>query len=589
MRIGQRTLFASAFLLMSLVGSGKSQTSPGMETGLKPFQSYLGGQIDSVNLGNGNLTLHIPLISYPQRGKLQLAFFVRYNNKAFVAKTVLVGGQDITRWEWAGSGVDIGRVQTVASRDRTTRQLDPYGNTVATHLCYLLSDDGSTHQISSGGMTPCGSGSGRSLDASGYLRTGSTVRSDDGISWTSGNATDSNGNQVLTTASGWVDTIGRTISGTTTPTATIPLNGVIYENTYPGVPTSDFSGCPGSPAAARIWDLPVSSGATASYKLCYGDYSYSTNFGVSGINETSGTARLLQAIVLPDGTYWSFGYDSQYLDLISVQLPIGGTISYSYLNSGLWGQGSRNVVTRTVNDGTVSNTWNFVYSGVMPKTTTVTDPLNQQTVHFFDLSCGPYETKTQWYSSIGSLLKTVEMTYTCQENPYDTYSDGATFINTVRTGAKTTWPTGHVSQTSTAYDAGITYSMYDIWLETTTYFPVVLGSVLNETIYDFGANVPGGKLREVVNTYKWQSDSNYLNANQIDLLADSISKDGSGNRAAQVQFEYDTTALVSTSASPAPQHDYTNYSTANTLRRQPHPGQELAQYRRRMVDYHPQL
>src|SRR5713101_6402650 len=45
------------------------QTQPNLENGFKPYGSYDGTHLDTVNLMNGNLQVHIPLPpSYPQRG-----------------------------------------------------------------------------------------------------------------------------------------------------------------------------------------------------------------------------------------------------------------------------------------------------------------------------------------------------------------------------------------------------------------------------------------------------------------------------------------------------------------------------------------
>ncbi len=47
------------------------------EQGLKPYGSFHGGDIDSISLANTKLNLHIPLVSYPQRGgKLHVGFSV---------------------------------------------------------------------------------------------------------------------------------------------------------------------------------------------------------------------------------------------------------------------------------------------------------------------------------------------------------------------------------------------------------------------------------------------------------------------------------------------------------------------------------
>src|SRR5437660_1020489 len=58
-----------------------AQSNLNLETGLKPYGSYHGGDIDSVSMTNGNLTLHIPIASYPQRGALKADYYLIYNDK----------------------------------------------------------------------------------------------------------------------------------------------------------------------------------------------------------------------------------------------------------------------------------------------------------------------------------------------------------------------------------------------------------------------------------------------------------------------------------------------------------------------------
>jgi hypothetical protein len=74
--------FFSASLLL-LVAQGQSLPAPTSSafTGEQPYQSYHGGDIDSINLSNGRLALNFPLLSYPQRGSLHLSFNLMYNNE----------------------------------------------------------------------------------------------------------------------------------------------------------------------------------------------------------------------------------------------------------------------------------------------------------------------------------------------------------------------------------------------------------------------------------------------------------------------------------------------------------------------------
>ena len=64
-----------------------AQTSPNLDDGMRPYGSFHGGDIDSISLVGGNLNLHIPIISYPQRGgKLDVNYFLRLTSKNWEKK-----------------------------------------------------------------------------------------------------------------------------------------------------------------------------------------------------------------------------------------------------------------------------------------------------------------------------------------------------------------------------------------------------------------------------------------------------------------------------------------------------------------------
>lgn len=89
-----------------------AQADVNVEQGTKPYGSYMGGDIDSVSLTNGNLNLHIPLVSYPQRGgRLKLEFFLRYNNKGCHPSGAA--------WVCDDVGVDVAREQVIEGRVTT--------------------------------------------------------------------------------------------------------------------------------------------------------------------------------------------------------------------------------------------------------------------------------------------------------------------------------------------------------------------------------------------------------------------------------------------------------------------------------------
>ena len=63
-----------------------AQTSLNLANGIPPGGSYGGSNIDTVNLLNGNLTLHIPLaVDVPQRGKLGIKYYLVVNAKSWRA------------------------------------------------------------------------------------------------------------------------------------------------------------------------------------------------------------------------------------------------------------------------------------------------------------------------------------------------------------------------------------------------------------------------------------------------------------------------------------------------------------------------
>src|SRR5258708_2209700 len=116
-RIGTALLSLGTFAAATTLAM--SQQNPNTDIGSQVAGSYHGGNLDSVSLANGNLSLHIPLISYPQRGKdLSLDFFIRYNNKGFIGFATHDDSGGLTyRWLWRGNGVEVVRGGVLGLRD----------------------------------------------------------------------------------------------------------------------------------------------------------------------------------------------------------------------------------------------------------------------------------------------------------------------------------------------------------------------------------------------------------------------------------------------------------------------------------------
>jgi len=65
-----------------------AQDNDDIQQGIKAYGTYRGGDIDSVSMTNGNLILKIPLVSFPERGKLHLGFELVYNRQVYTQKTM---------------------------------------------------------------------------------------------------------------------------------------------------------------------------------------------------------------------------------------------------------------------------------------------------------------------------------------------------------------------------------------------------------------------------------------------------------------------------------------------------------------------
>jgi len=566
--------FLMAIVLMGGV-LALAQTNPDETQGLKPYDSWHGGDLDTVSLTNGGLVLHIPLLSYPQRGSVGLDFSLTYSSKQWTAMTKCVnntqGGQTCTsKWEPLPRG---GRFP-IANNPANNYQLT--GAFIASSTDWwiqgtanisdpqfsgnVMSPDGNVHQLGtsyfSGGLQyPM-----RSLDASGLLQpNANTLILPNGTRFTYGTpgvmyslqptaVTDPNGNQISITSTSWTDTLGRVIPG--------PTNG------QPGTSTSTLA-CPSGTASALAWDVPsvsiANGGATGTrrFTLCYSIFSIFTNFQRTAPEYPPTNTSLLSAVVLPDGTAWTLSYDN-YGDITRLGFPTEGSITYGYTqapaifdseSASMW------VSSRTVdaNDGTGPHTWNYHYSGQITSspigngqleldysgTAIVTSPDGNDTKHTIANPVpGAYtaihDTQVQYYqgsSTAGTILKTVATQYSGTSDR----SSNSYGFNIVPVQNTTTLPGGQTSRTVNTYDSGNSFTEPDSTGVQMT-FPVVFGSVLQRDEYDFS----NALVRSTVNHYLWQDNATYKTNNFISLPVSSMITNGSCELA-KTSFGYDET------------------------------------------------
>lgn len=307
-----------ALLFVPLIVVG--QTLGGVEQGIKPYGSYEGGDIDSVSMVNGALTLNIPLLSYPQRGgNLHLGFRLVYLNPWLEP---WANGCNANTHSCAHTGYNLvysinptacgngGPVTCGAPAIGVAADAGLSLNAVLLPPCcpqniqyYTLTEpDNSVHVLGPIGTSPT-SGPWRSVDATGYLlsaplnttgygnstawdRRGNTYTF---ATWALTKIEDSNGNLITPNAGSWTDTMGRVIPAP-------PGSGG----------TTDLSHCPSSASTAALWSPPGPNGGTSQFKLCWGTVNIS--FNVGGNTPTSTTATELVGIVLPNLTAWTFAY-----------------------------------------------------------------------------------------------------------------------------------------------------------------------------------------------------------------------------------------------------------------------------------------
>jgi RHS repeat-associated protein len=516
-----------------------AQSDPDFETGLKPFGSYHGGNIDTVNLSNGSLNIDIPLMSYPQRGgKLKLGFDFRMSNFSYYYTVGYIScpdesGNECATTDWETPGDFVGFTQEsvpIATSSWTDDGSEYLGQS------QITTPDQAIHQM---GLTALTGGYWRTGDATGYAVAGNyytltgPVTDSSGLKYTSAgyipsgwqaaSVEDANENQISVQTGGgyygtevtqWTDSLGRTIPA--------PAS------------TTDYSRCPNSSGttSAMIWNFPGYNGQQQGYPVlfCYGSVPISFYYwyvppddGTGWQAQQSYNVSMLQYIVLPDNTYWTFAYTTDGNgNPAQITFPTGGALCYKW-NNFVGGNPDSNyqmesqVASRILDpSGTCSQsspTWTYQRVGPSGGNVTVTDPAGNNTVHHFAIPAGlqtDYETETDYPAG-----KTV----------YNTFSSAGTCGNidgAVLTQTETLWSNGQESKIQYGYDSG--FSAGQPW-ETDNpppYNPVLgggsclYGLQTSKQEYDFGASSP---TRTTTTSYQYQNNTNYLAPNLLDLPA----------------------------------------------------------------------
>jgi RHS repeat-associated protein len=416
-------------------------------TGTPPFGSFSGGP-DITNNANLNVHLTIPVLHKPGRGT-NFAYDIGYDSSVWYP----VGSSGNQSWQpvsatWGWQGLAPGGnsyityAMTYSSNScwnggPTSYQqwsfsnfvyVDPFGvgHYFGYSPVYFQSPGGAN--CPPNGPQPSTPQASYASDGSGY-----TLYATPGSGYATAYIVASNGAVIN-------PPVGSTPPGSQGSSSTVDRNGNtissnngVYTDTL-GTTALTVAGT--APSDTTFTFTPPAGGST-SYTVKYSSYTVQTAFGC-GITEYPPTStNLVSEIRLPDwnattnpNSRYVFGYESTPGHsgsvtgrIASVQLPTGGTISYTYTggNNGIvCADGSTAGLQRSTPD-TGANYWNYARSGTAPATTTtITDPLGNNSVIQFQ---GIYETQRDVYQGSiapANLLKTIMTCYNGSASPCTT-------------------------------------------------------------------------------------------------------------------------------------------------------------------------
>ena len=322
-----------------------SDTDSDLQVGLKTFGSYQGGDLDSIDTTTGKLTVHIPLLSYPQLGRLHLDYSIHYDSPIF---TQFCDNGPPPSCSWLPNSGPLHDTATAVVRANVMEAIwrfditDPHNNNDYLYTTFGVTDaDGENHHMAavmpSSGQTQ----QLRAIDGSGYYAYVTSAN------WSQDAPPvvyDSNGTLYDLQNSRVADIYGNAIA----PASNFGAMVDSIRRSIPAVPQGSSGApvtCPAGTTEAD-WNVPAQASGSVSFKYCF-------------IN-----SYILSAIILPNGTSWTFTYEqfTDSLNMVSgtelqkITLPTGGTISYTWQSlgaaqqaqPGLW----RAVTSRTVDDRT---------------------------------------------------------------------------------------------------------------------------------------------------------------------------------------------------------------------------------------------
>ncbi|WP_158943366.1 RHS repeat-associated core domain-containing protein [Granulicella sp. S190] len=568
------------FCLMNYRAVAQIDTTQAM--GINPYQSYSSDSFGSINQLNGVLSGDIPLVSFPQKGSLQLQFFLHFagGNAWQLLEEDPDASGDFQRVFWTPMNA-FGPVITTNytfSYSYAYPSYDPNGIEYSPQVALVDPEQG-THPFLSDATDPLNIS--RTYDGSGYLLNSQGLLTSDGTLISGSTIRDSDGNGISNIFSpptnpnlAISDSVGRSIPVIGT------LNGG-YE--LPAAATSSTAGCPvlgyrnQALVGSAVWQIPGANSGTEQFLICYAQI----YFEFSNAIASSGTQYVIQSVVLPNKTYWAFEYDSTDSsfsttsagNITMITNPAGATATYAYQAIVPCSAPSGDVdifgvQSKTITDGRGgSATWHYFYSNTNfpsgPTYSLITDPANNDEEIDYTIAqqqtCQIYENADIHYKGSkagGVVASRINTDYsiiaTSAASPPVAYSVFPKDKTTVVNGLSTT--------TSNAYDPGFSSTQLACYSSCAAGPATVLplGLKTDERVTDYN----GQLLRDVTTRYKWQDDSRYLSNNILNSVDLSTIFDGNGHQMSQTTTSFDDTAFV---ANPGVYGHPTTVTMANNM------------------------
>jgi RHS repeat-associated protein len=600
-----------------------AQLTTAEERGLPSNSSFQSGDVDTVNLQNGNLHINIPLVSSKQRGGTVLSWSLVFDTQTWIKQAykyvypncapssdttplATSGSPDFTSggggggtcappyyflgtpelsvasgWRVAspftwhvGSAWIAGATPPITCPTNSQDTYQPINNWT------VEEPNGTQHPLAiyeemdlEGNCNPQ-TLQGPTTDGSGMYfntQTGVLVLKN-GVQiqmtaagtgqFTGGTMVDSNGNEA-----GPNDTLNRALVTTTngpTTTYTSPLGATAEGPSYTTYAVLDSNG--NTQKYTVNYELVDLNPDICSQNPPTGTSIYDCNLGSFGF------PLVISEVVLPDGLSYKFTYyNNSQGEIQQVTLPTGATIGYTYaddyqlkfVTTGVPDSvvGARGVATRTVTVNGSAQTWTYDVN-METWQTKVTDPLGNVALHTFGTLCANSCTATSAdvYEATVQYYGPTNNLLRTVTNSYDADYDP---VNNIVSD-------GRLVSQITKLENG-QQSQRQIAYDSFTYSCNSTGCPGTGTRmkpvevqdYDFGASSPGSLLRTTDTSY----DSFSIGGWTITKPQAVTVYDASGNQASQTTYEYDNYAHTNQPmvASGAVQHS-ASFGTGYTTR-----------------------